>query len=502
MSPHTSTKTSRVTAPSKTTSKSQEGKKLSTAAAAPARKPGAGKTAPALTAAGITNYATATRWLYEHVDYERLRIVPYNNQTFSLDRMRSLLDLMGNPHDELKCVQVAGTKGKGSTCAMLASMLQACGYTVGMYTSPHLVDMRERITINGQMISHADMTDILRGIATLEPKLEEKGLSFFEIITAAALRYFADQAVDIVILECGLGGRLDSTTVVTPIVTGVTQISLDHMNILGKTLPEIAREKAGIFKKGVPALSVEQDSSVVPVFEEVAQGVGAQLEFTGRDIDFSYRFEANRELGPHTRVCLTTPTSRFEHLPVPLRGEHQALNCGLALAMLDKLRTHGYNLPEEQVVAGLAQTRIPGRMEQVWSEPRVLIDGAHNAASIQALIRALGAHIAYDSLVLIFGCGQDKDINGMLKQIALGADKVIFTKSRTNSRAVEPEELMTRFIDLTGKMAQTAPSLEDSLKLAGRAVSREDLIVITGSFYLAGEARKHFADLANKKKQR
>ena len=142
-------------------------------------------------------------------------------------------------------------------------------------------------------------------------------------------------------------------------------------------------------------------------------------EFTGKQIDFSYRFEANRELGPHTRVCLTTPSSRWEHLAVPLRGEHQAHNCGLALAMLDKLKIHGFNIPDDKVVAGLASTKIAGRMEQIWTEPRVIVDGAHNAASVQSLIRALGAHVSYDSLVLVFGCAQDKDITGMLKQIAL-----------------------------------------------------------------------------------
>jgi dihydrofolate synthase/folylpolyglutamate synthase len=229
--------------------------------------------------------------------------------------------------------------------------------------------------------------------------------------------------------------------------------------------------------------------------------VGAPLEFTGKQIDFSYRFEANRELGPHTRVCLTTPTSRWEHLPVPLRGEHQAHNCGLALAILDKLKSHGFSIPEDKVIAGLASTSITGRMEQVWDEPRVIVDGAHNAHSIQALIRALGAHVAYDSLVMIFGCGQDKDILGMLKQLALGADKIIFTRAKSNARATEPEDLMARFNDLSGKMAQIAPTLEDALRLAGRAVSREDLIVVTGSFYLAGEAKKYYADLAAKRRK-
>jgi dihydrofolate synthase/folylpolyglutamate synthase len=349
--------------------------------------------------------------------------------------------------------------------------------------------------INGEMIGYADLADLFKQIAAVEKKMSDAPLSFFEIMTAAGLKHFADQAVDIAVLEVGLGGRLDCTTVVTPLVTGVASISYDHMNILGRELDSIAREKAGIFKKGVPAISVEQDPVAAGVLTQVAAEIGAPLEFTGQQIDFSYRFEANRELGPHTRVSITTPTSRFEHLPVPMRGEHQALNCGLALAMLDKLKASGFNLPEEKVIAGLARTTLHGRMEQVWSEPRVIIDGAHNAASILALVRALGAHIAYDSLVLIFGCGQDKDVNGMLKQIALGADKVIFTRSKTNPRAVEPEELMAKFNDLSGKMAQVAPTLEDALRLASRAVSREDLIVVTGSFYLAGETKKFFANL-------
>ncbi len=457
---------------------------------------GSGKISPRGSGAAgeINSYASALRWLYNHTDHERMRIVTYNSRTFSLERMRRLLELLGNPHEQIKCVQVAGTKGKGSTCAMLASMLQACGYTVGLYTSPHLIDLRERIAINGQMISQSEMTDLIKLIAT---KLEKLGddPSFFEIMTAIALRYYADQAVDIAVLETGLGGRLDSTTVVTPLVTGITHLSLDHMHILGRDLPTIAREKAGIFKRNVPAISVEQDNPAAKVLDEVAAGVGAPLEFTGKQIDFSARFEANRELGPHTRVSITTPTSRWEHLAVPLRGEHQAQNCGLALAMLDKLKAHGFVIPDEQVIAGLAATILPGRLEQVWPQPRIIVDGAHNGVSIQALIRALGAHIQYDSLILIFGCAQDKDVLGMLKQVSLGADKVIFTKARGNPRASEPEDLLMKFNELSGKMAQTAGTLEEAVRLATRAVSREDLIVITGSFYLVGEAKKYFADV-------
>ncbi|MEM9414443.1 MAG: folylpolyglutamate synthase/dihydrofolate synthase family protein [Planctomycetota bacterium] len=453
-------------------------------------------------ASSITNYTTGLKWLYEHVDHERLRLVKYNDDTFSLDRMRELLELLGNPHEQIKCVQIAGTKGKGSTCAMTASMLESCGYTVGLYTSPHLIDLRERITINGDMIGYADCAEIFKQIAQVEKKLEAGPPTFFEIMTAACFMYFAEQAVDIAVLETGLGGRLDCTTVVTPLVTAITSISLDHTHLLGESLGAIAREKAGIFKPGVPALTIKQDDEVAAVLEECADETATPLEYTGKQVEFSYRFEANKELGPHTRVCINTDTSKFEHLPVPLKGEHQAQNCGLALAILDKLKRHGFHFEEQKLIAGLAATKLPGRMEQVHDRPRVIIDGAHNAASIQALIKSLGAHIQYDSLVMVFGCGQDKDVEGMLKQVALGADKVIFTRARLNPRAVEVPDLLSKFGEVSGKMAQTADNLPDALKLAGRAVSREDLIIVTGSFYLAGEARKYFLDNAAKKSKR
>jgi len=447
---------------------------------------------------GITNYTTALKWLFSHVDHERQRRVRYNERNFNLDRMRRLLDALGNPQQHLKAVQIAGSKGKGSACAMLSSMLRHCGYSVGLYTSPHLIDLRERITIDDHLISYADTAELFKEIAEAEASMGDEGLTFFDIMTAAAVKYFADQAVDIAVLETGLGGRLDCTTAVDPLVIGITAISYDHMNLLGSDLASIAREKAGVFKPDTPAISVQQHPEASQVLQEVAEEVGTPLKFTHDHLEFSYRFEANRELGPHTRVCLTTSDSRFEHLAVPLKGEHQAHNCGLALGMLDKLKSFGFYLREDQVIDGLAKTRVDGRMEQVWNEPRVIIDGAHNASSLQALIKALGAHISYDSLVLIFGCGSDKDVDGMLKQVALGADKVIFTRAKQNPRAYEPEELIAKFHEVSAKMAQTAPSLDQALKLAARAVSREDLIVVTGSFYLVGEARKFFQDKKTK----
>lgn len=446
----------------------------------------------------ITSYATALRWLYDHTDYERMRIVRYNSATFNLDRMRELLEKLGNPQDQIKCVHVAGTKGKGSTCAMLESMLRACGYTVGLYSSPHLVDLRERITVNGDLISQSEFTSTLKSVQYWVRRMQDKP-SFFEIMTAVGLRYFAQKAVDVAVLETGLGGRLDATNVVTPLVCGITQISLDHTEVLGRDLAAIAKEKAGIFKKGVPAITCEQPAEAARAIKQIAEQVGAPLVFTGDDIEFSYRFEANRELGPHTRVCLTTADHQYEHLAVPLRGEHQALNCGLALALLDRLRLNGFELNEAQIVQGLANTVLPGRMETAWEEPRILLDGAHNAASMAALIKAIGAHIPYDSLVMVFGCAQDKDVMKMLSEVELGADKIIFTRARNNPRAADPQDLVKQFAEVSEKMAQTADTLEEALNLAARAVSREDLICVSGSFYLVGEAKKYLGELANKR---
>ncbi len=440
---------------------------------------------------GGIGFTKAVRFLESLTDYERLRIVRYNSDNFDLERMRSLLKKLGNPHDHFKSVHIAGTKGKGSTCAMVANMLQANGLKVGLYTSPHLVDIRERICVNGEMISHADFARLVRLVEPIVMKAKPMP-TFFDVLTAVAFKYFAESKIDIAVVETGLGGRLDSTNVLKPEVTAVTSISKDHMQQLGHTLPKIAEEKAGIFKTGVPAVTVSQDPEVERVLQRTAEKVGAPFDITGKSIEFSYRFEATRMLGPHNRICLTTANSRFEHLAVPLMGEHQAINCGLALAVIDKLKTRGFALSDAKAMEGLNKTTMAGRMEVIAQNPRVLVDGAHNAASVDSLMKAVGQHIPYDSMVVIFGCCADKDVPGMLERITSGADKVIFTNV-DSIRTANPEELAARYVELYGKMAQVAPTLEGALSIANRAVTREDLICITGSFYLVGQAKRYFA---------
>jgi len=437
----------------------------------------------------IRTYDAALKYLFSQTDYEQMLRVRYNSDTFSLARMRSLLKRLGDPHKSLRCAHIAGTKGKGSTATMLAEMLRACGYKVGLYTSPHLVDIRERITVNGEMITQAAMTRLINKVAVPVQQMGADKPTFFEIFTAMAFLHFVQVGVEMVVLETGLGGRLDSTNVVKPLVVGLTSISIDHTHQLGDTVAAIAGEKAGVFKAGVPAVSVPQTPEAKSVLKRAARAANSPLLFTGEHIDFSYRFESSRETGPQTRVCLTTDTSQFEHLPVPLMGEHQALNCGLALAMLDQLKAQGIRIDDRAAVQGLARVRLPGRMEMLTSSPRVLVDGAHNAASIEALMRAIGQYIPYDSMVVIFGCAADKDISGMLEEIMRGADKVIFTRY-DSPRAMRPEDLAEKYEECSGKMAQVAPDLKEAVRVAANAVSREDLICITGSFYLVGEAKK------------
>jgi len=437
-------------------------------------------------------YSEATEYLFGKTDYEKQQNLRYNVTTFNLDRMEKLLRLVGNPHKKINTVHIAGTKGKGSTATMLARMLEANNYNVGLYTSPHVLHLHERIVVSSKMITEPEMLGLLNRIyAPVEKISRTDPPTFFEIMTTLAFMHFADRQVDIAVVETGLGGRLDSTNVIKPKVIGITSLSIDHQRQLGNTLDSIAKEKAGVFKQGVPVVTVEQEPDAMRVLKAEAIAANAPLHVTGGDIDFSHRFENSREHGPHTRICLSTPTSRFEHVRVPLHGVHQAINCGLALAMLDKLKESGYEIDPEKATRGLENISLTGRMEIICQDPRIIIDAAHNAASIRVLMQAIGQNVPYDSMVVIFGCNNDKDIDGMLTALQYGADKVIFTRSNS-PKAVYPQDLAEIYTEICGKMCQTALTLSQALQLARSAVAKEDLICITGSFYLIGQAKARF----------
>ena len=441
----------------------------------------------------FSSYKQAMKYLFDRTDYERERPARYNVTNFDLKRMEKLLSLLNKPHRKTPTVHIAGTKGKGSTATMLAKMLESNGYTVGLYTSPHVVSIHERIMVNSKMVSEAEMLGLMNRIYAPVEKISknDEAPSFFEIMTSLAFLHFADVEADIAIIETGLGGRLDSTNVIKPEVVGITSLSIDHQHLLGDSIGSIAKEKAGIFKSGVPVVTVKQHPEAMDVLRSHAAITKSPFSVTGNDIDFSYRFEISREHGPHNRICLATPTSKFEHIRVPLHGNHQAINCGLALAMLDKLKSSGYEIDNDKATEGLGSVSMMGRMEIIYDDPRIIIDAAHNAASVKALIHAIGQNIPYDSMVVIFGCNEDKNVKGMLEQLQYGADKVIFTRS-SSLRAMSPLDLSNMYTEICGKMCQHSSSLGEALQLANNAVGREDLICITGSFYLIGQAKMRF----------
>ena len=429
-------------------------------------------------------------FLKSMTNFEQIPPAGYTRRYFNLGRMNSTLARLGHPERKMKTVHIAGTKGKGSTATMVACMLRNCGHKVGLYTSPHLISVRERMTINGESPSQRAFTRTLSKVAGAASKVSARNgePTFFEVMTATAFEWFAANGVEVAVVEAGLGGRLDSTNVVKPEVCAITSISYDHPQ-LGDTLAAIAEEKAGIIKQGVPVVSAPQRPEVAAVLRERAAKMDAPLCFPGEDNEFSYRFESSRPVGPHTRLSLTTSRSRFEHLRVPLPGEHQAINCSVALSMMDALKTRGLDIDDQKAIEGLALVRLNGRMEIVCEEPRILVDGAHNAASVEALMRAIGQSVPYDSMVVVFACQKDKDIPGMLRHVQLGADKIIFTSAQT-ARSADPEELLHAFQEKCSKMAQVADTLPEAIEIASCAVTREDLICITGSFHIVGLAKR------------
>ena len=449
----------------------------------------------------FVNHDAAMKFLDSTINIERVRPDRVQDDVWKLDRIRALMKELGDPQDELEIVHIAGSKGKGSVCNMLEGALQGCGYTTGVFTSPHLIDVRERVRIGGVPISESHFDDALARCRAAGSEIEsEHGTpTYFEVLTALALLVFAQQAVDLVVLETGLGGRLDCTNIVTPIIVGLTSIQLEHTQILGMTIEQVAAEKAGIMKQGIPAISVPQTEEVLGVFRACSQEVGAKLSVLGDEVLYTERFQSGVRRGPHGLVCVGDEPHGFEHISVPLMGMHQAGNCGLTMAILMELRRAGFELPERKIVAGFSQMDQRGRLEMVMEQPRIMIDGAHTPESVACALKAVAAHIDFDSLIVVFGCSDDKDIDGMLKGVQSGADKVIFTCATGNPRANDPEELRDRFEQLHNTMVDSRPTLREAINAAAVGIGGQDLIIVIGSFYLAGETKRLIESRASRR---
>lgn len=436
----------------------------------------------------LDTYEAALRYLFTATDYEKMRRVRYNADTFSLDRMRAFLEALGSPEGRFRSVHVAGTKGKGSTAAILHALALECGLKTGLYTSPHLVDIRERIRVGREDIP----AEALRAlVADAQPHVDRMRAAgdpptFFEIFTALAFRHFADEAVDLAVVEVGLGGRLDATNVLRPDVSIVTAISIDHMHQLGGTLERIAVEKAGIVKPGVPVVSQPQPPEAMAVVEKACRETGAPLLTVGREVTYTWAPAERAGI----RLAVRTPNVAYDDLFLPLLGEHQAVNAATAIAAAERAGPLVERLTPQRVRAALLAVRWPGRMELVPGRPDLLLDGAHNRASMERLMEGLAQHFPGRPRVFVFASAADKDIEGMLAVLAQkgGGAPVVFTKTQ-NPRASDPATLAALFESLGGRGAETAPDTASALAAARRKAPPDGLVVVCGSLYLVGEAK-------------
>lgn len=408
---------------------------------------------------------------------------------FGLGRIQELLRRLGDPHLKLKVIHISGTNGKGSTATMIAGVLQEAGYKVGIFTSPHLHSYCERYKINGEEISSERIAELLTRMRPLLENMVGEGFEHpteFEVSTALGFLYFWEEAVDFLVLEVGLGGAIDSTNVVMPLVSVITNVAMDHMDYLGNTVAEIATIKSGIIKPGVPAVTAADDPAALAVIREAARQNGSALTEVGRDV--TWNITESTEEGQEFDVL--APGKAYPGLWIRLVGQHQVINAATAIAAIEALGNSGYAVDEQAVRAGLAGAVWPARLEMVSSSPRVLLDGAHNLHGSLTLRKALTEVFSYRNLVLVFGMLGDKEREKVVAQLAPLAKAVIVTKPNS-PRAGDWEKIageVRQYVDEVYLIENIGEAVQKGMDLAGQ----DDLVCVTGSLYMVAEARSLF----------
>jgi len=421
-----------------------------------------------------TSYNNSLDYLYSFVDYSLKHSSELAKADFNLDRMFALMESLGSPQTKYPVIHVAGTKGKGSTSALCAAGLQAAGYTVGLYTSPHLLDYVERIQINGAPISHEQLIDLVEEIKPFVAKIEK--LTTFEITTALAFMAFAKHGVSAAVFEVGLGGRLDATNIVTPKVSVITSLSYDHMAVLGNTLALIAGEKAGIIKPGVPVVSSPQKDEAWGVLERVARENNAELKLVGKDVKFEL-IESSLD-GQEFRI----QNSR-EAFKIPLLGSHQIENAATAYTAL---KASGIPITDQQIQKGFSQVKWSARFEVVRRDPPVIFDSAHNQDSFAKLSETLQTYFPDKMVYLIFGASEDKNIPGMFAELKSKIKKIIVTRA-DHPRALEVERIQ-QLAEQAGAESEAVTPVKSALARALELSSQDGSIVLSaGSMFVTAE---------------
>lgn len=443
-------------------------------------------------------YQEALDYLYSFIDYSLTRSFRYSPEKFNLARMSILLERLGNPHRAFPVIHVAGTKGKGSVSAFCASAMRAAGYQTGLYTSPHLEDYCERIQVNGQPISHAEMVQLVEEIKPHVAAVPE--VTTFEITTALGFLYFARKGVNAAVIEVGLGGRLDSTNVVDPVVSVITSISYDHVAVLGNTLTAIAGEKGGIIKPGRPVILAPQKNEARKVIQSLADERKSRLVQIGEDYHFaplSHSLDGQSIwIWPDSEQTLVdrlldtgVQPDGWEplKLELPLLGYHQAENAATAYAALSVANQEGLTIGDEAIKRGFSQVVWPARFEVLCKNPPLILDSAHNRDSALKLRLALDDYFPSQPLVLLFGASEDKDIEGMFAELLPRVQKVVATQS-IHPRAVDPDYLV-QLAHKLGCPAQSIMPVEKALDVALDLAGQEAGLVVAGSLFISAAVR-------------
>ncbi len=434
------------------------------------------------------SYCEALKKLTSLEDLSHIPNLKFSNDVFTLQRIINLLGRMGNPQNYLKTIHIAGTKGKGSTAAMLESVLRVSGYRVGLFTSPWLFDFREQIQINRVPISERDLIDQVENLQSLFGEVWE--ITTFEAVTAIAFQYFKDKRVDFGIIEAGLGGQYDATNVINAQLSVITSISYDHTSILGDTIDEITHHKAGIIKSRTPVVMASQ------VYEEsrkIIQDEAARLQSEMNDVDKILSVEEqNHSLDNQVfSASFKNRSSKFDGFyTLSLLGKHQINNAATVLSCLDILERSGYEISKESVYLGLQTTFWPCRFEVISRDPLVILDSAHNVDSAKKLKQTLSEYLKDYEIILLFGSSVDKKVDEILKILIPGIKKVIFIKSN-HPRAAEPGMLVELVKDQNVN-SYACETIEEALKTAKESSTSRTVIVAAGSVFIAASVRKKF----------
>jgi dihydrofolate synthase/folylpolyglutamate synthase len=436
------------------------------------------------------NYRQAEEYLNSFVNYEQIPGVSYAEPGYSLRHVEELLTRMGNPQLAARTIHIAGTKGKGSVAAMIAEVLSSSGYRTGLYTSPHLLHLRERISVDRTLISEAEfaaaMTEVKPFVESMKQDTSLRQLTYFEALTALAFAYFQKKQADFQVLEVGLGGRLDATNVTKAIVCVLTSISLDHTQILGNSLEEIAREKAGIIKPGCWVVLSPQPEEAASVITDICREKEAKVVQVGKDVTW-------RKTGGdlyHQSLVVEGRTDNYQ-VGIPLLGDFQLENAATAVAALEILASMGFAISTANIAQGLAQVKWPGRFQILQQHPTVLVDGAHNVASMKRLVSNIKAYFAHKRILLVFGTSCDKDIPGMVNELVSLSPQVIVTQA-SHSRAAPPSTLVAEF-NKRGIEPEIGETTAQALSRALSLADRTDVICVTGSLFVVAEALHYFS---------